>query len=890
MLHAHASLSAPTTLPSDVERARLQSALVDRYRIERELGRGGFAVVYLAHDLRHDRAVALKVLHDEVAANLGSERFEREIHLAARLQHPHILGVFDSGAAEGRLWFTMPFIEGETLRNRMQRERQLPLADALGIAREVADALHYAHQHGVLHRDIKPENILLSGRHAVVADFGIARALTGGDASLTLTGTAIGSPGYMSPEQATGERDVDARSDVYALGCVLYEMLAGEGPFDAPTAQGRIARSLADTPRPIHTLRPAVSHALDAILATALAKVPADRFATAEAFGDALAGMVSTAGSTDAPGTVSPRAPRRPWMGVAAAAVLLLAGLGGALTWRSLRSGENGKALVVLPFESAGSADDAAFADGITEEVRGKLTAVPGLRVTARTSSNQYRGSRKTPREIGGELGVEFILTGTVRWASGPGGERRVRVTPELINASSGETKWQEPFDEVMSDVFKVQSGIATKVASALGATFGNDLNQQLNTNLTSNLEAYREYLKGEAATEAMARIDGKSLQEGLAHYERAAALDTNFAVAWSRVAFINVTSFSVNPTEDIARRAEAAIARAMRLAPDHPQVRRAHSRYLRIVTKDYAAAMAQLDTGLMHEPNNVDLLSTAAGVSALLSRWDAAVEYAKRAAALDPRNANAADAVQRILHGVRRFAQADEFAARALALSPGNISMAEGASINRVSMGDLAGAKAYAREVLKHADTTEVAAYYALFQEMQWVLDEPLLHRITQMTQANFRNNRQQWALKVGRTWLLLGDTVKGRAYGDSSRIVADAQLASYPNDAQLHELRGRALAMMGRNEEATAEAEQSLKMRETALDASTGPYVRYQVARILVQAGAFDRALDIIEPLLSTNYADVTPAWLTLEPVFRPLRGNARFDRIVKGVVTTQ
>ena len=872
-----------------MERARLQSALIDRYRIERELGRGGFAVVYLAHDLRHDRAVALKVLHDEVAADLGSERFEREIRFAARLQHPHILGVFDSGSAEGRLWFTMPFIEGETLRDRLQRERQLPLADALAIAREVADALHYAHQHGVIHRDIKPENVLLSGRHAVVADFGIARAL-GGSASLTRTGMSVGSPGYMSPEQATGEKELDARSDVYALGCVLYETLAGEGPFDAPTAQGRVARSLTETPRPIHTVRPAVSEALDAVLATALAKVPADRFATAEAFADALAGVTSPTVSPGAKGTAAHGIARRSSMRLTVAAVLLLALAGGALTWRSFRSRASDKSVAVLPFESAGTADDAAFAEGITEEVRGKLTSVPGLRVTARTSSNHYRGSHKTPREIGGELGVSYILTGTVRWAAGPAGERRVRVTPELINTKSGDTRWQEPFDEVMSDVFKVQSGIATKVASALGATFGDSLAQQMNTSLTSNLEAYQEYLKGEAATESMARTDGKSLKEGLAHYARAAALDTGFAVAWSRVAMIETNSFSVNPNEDIAARAEAAVSRAVRLAPNHPQVRRASSRYLRVVKKDFASSMAQLDTGLMHEPNNVDLLSTASSASALLRRWDAAVDYAKRAASLDPRNAGAVEAVARILHGTRHFAESDEYAVRALALSPGNISMALGASINRVSMGDLAGAKAYARKVLEHADTTEVAAYYALFQEMQWVLDEPLLHRITQMTPANFRNNRQQWALKVGRTWMLLGDTAKGRAYGDSSRIVAEAQLAAYPNDAQLHELRGRALAMMGRNEDARAEAEQSLRMRETELDASTGPYVHYQVARILVQAGEFDRAMDIIEPLLSTNYSDMTPAYLTLEPTFRPLRGQPRFDRIVKDVVATR
>ena len=220
------------------DRDTLETALLDRYRIERELGRGGFAVVYLARDLRHDRPVALKVLHAEIAASLGAERFEREIKLAARLQHPHILGVFDSGDAGGRLWFTMPFIEGESLRDKLKREGQLPIADAVGIAREVADALDYAHRQGVIHRDIKPENVLLSGRHAMVADFGIARAIEAGGGSLTQTGTAIGTPGYMSPEQATGERVIDARTDIYALGCVLYEMLASE-----PLSPGRMRRA-----------------------------------------------------------------------------------------------------------------------------------------------------------------------------------------------------------------------------------------------------------------------------------------------------------------------------------------------------------------------------------------------------------------------------------------------------------------------------------------------------------------------------------------------------------------------------------------------------------------------------------------------------------------------
>jgi len=845
-------------------------------------------VVYLAHDLRHDRPVALKVLHAEIAESLGAERFEREIKLAARLQHPHILGVFDSGSADGRLWFAMPFIEGESLRDKLHREGQLPIADAVGIAREVADALDHAHKHGVVHRDIKPENILLSGRHAMVADFGIARALADGDGSLTRTGMSIGTPGYMSPEQATGERVIDARTDVYALGCVLYEMLGGEPPFTGPNAQSVIARMLTETPRTLRSTRVGVTEALEAITLRALARVPADRYATAAEFGEALTGIASTlmSGATHA-STSSVAAPpahakrRTPIFAVFTFGILV--GLGALFAWRK-QADHLGRGLAVLPFESVGAAEDAYFADGITEEVRGKLAAVPGMRVTARTSSNAYRGSTKSITQIGAELGVEYLLTGTIRWEKAADGQRRVRVTPELINASDGSNKWQQPFDAVLSDVFSVQSEIAAKVAQALDVTLAAQAQQQLDQRSTKNLEAYQEYLLGEKATTAMVRSDGKSLAEGDAHYSRAVALDTAFGLAWSRVALVAITTFNANPTEELAKRARDAVARAMRLEPDHPQVRRANSRYLRVVMKDYAASLAQLDTALLRTPNDVDVLANASTMNALLSRWDAAVEAAKRAYALDPRNANAASSVGRVLHAVRRHAESDEYFGKALALSPGNIQYAEDRVINRVSMGDLPGAKAVVVEALKTADSTELAAYFSLFQEMQWVLDSPLLHRITTMTPANFRNNRQQWALKVGATWNLLGDSAKARAYGDSARVVAEAQLASYPDDAQLHELHGRSLALNGRKAEAIDEAERSLKMRETALDASTGPYVRYQAARVLIQSGAYDRALDIIEPLLTTNYSDLTPDWLRLDPVFRPLKGNARFERLAK------
>jgi len=272
----------------------LDAELRGRYVIERELGRGGMATVFLARDLRHERPVALKVLHPELAATLGPERFLREIRLAARLQHPHILTVLDSGDAAGQLWFTMPYVEGETLRDRLRREGQLPMDDALRIARETADALDYAHQHGVVHRDIKPENILLAGRHALVADFGIARALGAGGAAgagaptreqrLTETGMSVGTPAYMSPEQASGDREVDARSDIYSLGCVLYEMLAGEPPFTGPSAQAILLRKFTENPRPLRAIRDTVPEPIEQAVARALARSAADRFTTAAEF------------------------------------------------------------------------------------------------------------------------------------------------------------------------------------------------------------------------------------------------------------------------------------------------------------------------------------------------------------------------------------------------------------------------------------------------------------------------------------------------------------------------------------------------------------------------------------------------------------------------------
>jgi len=859
---------------------KLREGLTGRYEIERELGRGGMATVYLARDTNHDRPVALKVLHPELAESLGAERFQREIRVAASLQHPHILSVHDSGTTDGYLWFTMPFVEGESLRDRLSRERQLPVADALRITREVALALDYAHRHGVIHRDIKPENILLIDSQAMVADFGIARALGGATENLTSTGTIIGTPAYMSPEQASGDRAIDGRTDIYSLGCLLYEMLAGEPPFSAPTAQALIARVITESPRPLQTVRSTVSRLLAAAVEQAMAKSPADRPATAADFARLLESTASM------PAAALPAAPRRlPWwvaIGSAVAAVLVIGGVGGLLWSRSHPMTTGERRIAVLPFDNEGSADDEYFADGMTDEVRSRLSTIRGIRVTARGSSAQYRRSKKTPREIGRELEVQYLLQGTVRWSKA-NGVNRVRVTPELIEVSNADTRWSQPYDTVLSDVFQVQAAIASRVAEALNVALAPPVQAQIAERPTSSLDAYDEFLKGEQITNSLGNTDPPTLLKGLEHYEAAVRLDSTFVRAWSAVARSYSAMSVTGPTKEWVERAGVAAERTVQLAPNRAEARLAMGLYLRSVKLDYEGALQQYLQGLEHDPNNAEILSSLAAVERTVGKFDDELRYAKQAAQLDPRSVAAARRLAGAYHDLRRFSEEQPAWDRALALAPDNLAIIQGKAIGYLSLGQLDSAHAFIHSRLAVVDTTALLVRFAMYQEMMWTLPRELLPKILNLTVKDFTNDKGHWGLKLGHTYLLLGDTVRGRIFGDSARAAFQAQLDQFPERAQLHELLGRALALGGHRAEAIAEAERSLAMRETTLDVALRPYVHFQVARILVQSGEYDRAMDLLEPVLTMNASDFTPAYVRLDPTFKPLMGNARFQRML-------
>ena len=392
--------------------------ILGAYELAGQLGRGATATVYLAHDAKHHRSVAIKVLHPALSAVLGTERFLREIEIAATLHHPHILPLFDSGIAGNLLYYVMPYVEGQSLRERLSRDQPVPVRQAIRIAQEVAGALEHAHGRGIVHRDIKPENILLQDGQAIVADFGIARAINAA-ASIgpKVEGRGTGTPAYMSPEQASHAAAIDGRTDIYALGCVVYEMLTGRPPFIGPVEQVLAGHAHEPVP-PLQTKRGTVAPELEQVVQHALAKVPDDRYPTAQSFAEALAGSLS-----DAPAQAS----RRRWAGVGAGVALALALVAGSLWISHERSSSSLVAttaptnrLAVLPFDNLGDPADAPFAEGISDAVRDKLAALDGLDVVAPGQLDHYRQTAKRFDQIGRELGVNNLLTGTVRWAKTP--------------------------------------------------------------------------------------------------------------------------------------------------------------------------------------------------------------------------------------------------------------------------------------------------------------------------------------------------------------------------------------------------------------------------------------------------------------------------------------
>jgi len=510
----------------------LPAALAERYTIQQELGRGGMAIVYLAHDVRHDRSVALKIMLPELAASLGTERFLREIQIVAKLAHPNILPLYDSGEADGLLFYVMPYVPGESLRSLLDRERQLSIEDALRITREVVDALAFAHSMGVVHRDIKPENILLQAGHAVVSDFGIARAVSAsGGASLTQTGMAIGSPAYMSPEQSAGDQPIDGRADIYSLGCVLYELLVGQTPFTGLTPQAMIARHTMEPVPPPHIVRQSIAPELEAVIMRALAKAPADRFHTAADFGDALDAVA--AGRTVPSFAAISQPARGRWLhwrfaGVIGGGAILAAALLGVWLLRPgrakpLAGGESDPRTVAILYfadESPGGTLG-AVADGLTEDLIEQLSPVRPLRVISRNGVAPYRGTTVSRDSIARALRAGTVVDGSVTRAGDS-----VRVALRLADGPSGVDFARASLVFPLAGVMGARDSVASDVARILRDRIGEEVRLRDRQTGTTNVAAWTLLQRGESARkDAEAKFALGQQAEGVAAFTQADSL-----------------------------------------------------------------------------------------------------------------------------------------------------------------------------------------------------------------------------------------------------------------------------------------------------------------------------------------------------------------------------
>ena len=640
-------------LASD-QQAYITQALSDRYRVERELGRGGMAIVYLAHDLRHSRAVAIKVLRAELAHMLGPERFLREIETAARLQHPLIVPVFDSGAVAAQdggatqcLWYAMPFIAGESLRDRLSRENQLPVEEAVRIGCEVAQALGCAHAQGVVHRDIKPENILLSDGHALVADFGIAQAVSKpGDQRLTETGISLGTPTYMSPEQAAAAPNLDGRSDLYALGCVLYEMLAGQPPFTGSTAQAIRARHAIDPVPNLSTVRTSVPVGVESAICRALQKVPADRFANATEFGAALDLALR-----------SPSSRRRYKVSIVEAALAvgamlaLLFGVHFLLGHKAVVAQPAIASLAVLPFSNlTGDTAQVYLAEGLTEQLVTSLAQVGALRVMSLRGQHSEEANEKVLKDNR----IDATLAGSLQRVG-----NAVHITVKLVSASSYQTLWAQGYDGDLSDILNLQAEVARSVAGRIGAS----MTPQERSRLTAERPpvspaAYEAYVRGWYFQVKLTKPD---LHKSIGYFQQAIEADPAYAAAYAGLAgcYNELGYFGMEAPGEAFPKARAATSRALELDSMLAEAHGALAWTEFFYEWDFIAAEREFRQTLELDPKWAfghqwyGLFLTA------MNRSDDAIAELERGQELDPLTLHNQVAFARAYYNARRYAEA---------------------------------------------------------------------------------------------------------------------------------------------------------------------------------------------------------------------------------------
>jgi len=876
---------------------------VSHYKILSKLGEGGMGVVYKAEDTKLHRFVALKFLHPELTRDEEAKaRFIHEAQAAATLNHPHICTIYEIDEHEGQSFIAMEYIEGEGLKDRIQKG-PLPIDDLLSLAIQIGEGLHEAHEKGIVHRDIKPGNIMLTSRgQAKILDFGLARL--GTHTKITKTDTTLGTAAYMSPEQASG-KEVDRRSDIWSLGVVLYEMVTGARPFTGEYEPAVVYSILHDNPEPLTSRRSQVPMELERIVGKALAKDASGRYPHVE---DMLVDLRALRSATQSRGTTQSQKAAakggRNKLVIAGAAVVVIVALGLAIVPRLFRpstqlreplapSGQ--KMLVVLPFENLGSPEDEYFANGITDAITARLAGMSGLGVISRQSAIQYKKTTKSIKQVGEELGVDYILEGTVQRERPGDPASRVRVIPQLIRVASDTHVWANTYDEEMREVFRVQSDIAEKVATQLNVALLEPKRRAIEKRPTENLAAYEDYLRGSSYYNS---VDLPGAELGVQLLQRAVSADPEFAEAWASLSMAyHALYWAFDRPGTLTLETEAA-KRAEELAPDLPETHRALGS-VAYAHREFDKALTYYETAQRLRPNG-DAAQDVGFALRRLGRWQEALDQFEDARRLTPRDyAIYADGLGITRTYMRRYEEAEWDFDQTISLAPqipyGYIGKAR---VLLARDGDVDAAKQVMSEMSRRVNIADVAEsqvtqvpdYFAEFRTCPETFTEAFdafesgpMERFRRIQPAAIATTH----LARAEVYEAKGDRRSAIARYDSARVYYERIIRSNPESAYIcfyHVALGLAYAGLGRKEEAIREGEEAVRMMPISKDALVGAELVGFLPEIYVMCGEYEAAIDQIETALSVP-SFVSAGLLRIDPIWDPLRSNPRFRRLVEG-----
>ncbi len=887
--------ATPTkTLEKTPDELTRGTTFASRYEVIEELGKGGMGKVYRVFDTKIEEEVALKLIQPGISSDKKTiERFRNELKIARRIAHRNVCKMYDLGSEEETHYITMEYVPGESLKSMIGMMGQLSAGQAVFIAKQVCEGLAEAHRLDVVHRDLKPSNIIIDREgNTHIMDFGIARSPQ--VKGITGPGKIIGTPEYMSPEQVEG-KEVDKRSDIYSLGVILYEMTTGRLPFEGDTPLSIALKHKTETPQDPQKINIQIPEDMSQLILRCMKKDKDKRYKDTKELLSELTKIEEGISTVERIVPAGKRTTSReitvtfmkPWAMIAGLIAVVVVAVIAFLYFRReapAPPSPETKMLVVLPFENLGPVEDEYFADGITEELTSRLSALHGLGVISRTSAKQYKDSAKTTRQIGEELGVDYILEGTVRWDRSAEGKGRVRVTPQLIRVSDDTHLWSDSYNRALEDIFSVQSEMAEQVAKQLDIVVLEPERKTLYSKPTDNLDAYDLFLRGATHTEngIVNRITGE-INQGIELMKKAIELDPDFTFAYIGLAHVHALAYhsGIDRTEERKTKARDVVDKVLELEPDLPEAQAALGRYYYYVLQDYERTIELFESIQKARPNLAP--SYLGGIQMRRGNWEQAAEIYEKTFKLNPRNSGVAHFTGLIYERMRKYEEAADWFDRALSINADAIWSQFGkVRVLYLSNGDTEKARSLLETLPLHR-----------FNDYWWILNgmlernfQGVLGRLDSLSydvaEGEYFNFYKHLAYAM--VYQALNNQSLVKIHAEEARIALEEALREHPEDSRIHTSLGLVYAYLGRKEEAIREGKRAVSLYPLSKDAYGAPHYVNSLAMIYTVVGEYEEAINQLEYLMSIPSGDIVSiSVLRLDTMWDPLRQHSRFQSLL-------